>query len=159
VAAGALLAIAKGMPGGYDAAAKGTRGQWIWSTFAGQYGLGAALATEVVLTFIFMTVILVATSKRAVVGFAGIPIGLTLTLVHRVEFQSRMYGEPGAQHAARRCSSAAGRSSSSGSSGWRRSWCGVLAGLVGAWLHRTIARWSEPVPPTLSRTKQRYVGL
>ena len=35
-------------------------------------------------TFIFLTVILGATSKKAVAGFAGIPIGLTLTLVHLV---------------------------------------------------------------------------
>ena len=39
---------------------------------------------EALLTFIFLTVILGATSKRAVAGFAGIPIGLTLTLVHLV---------------------------------------------------------------------------
>lgn len=48
------------------------------------FGVGAALAAEIILTFIFLTVILGATSKKAVAGFAGIPIGLTLTLVHLV---------------------------------------------------------------------------
>jgi aquaporin Z len=37
-----------------------------------------------VLTFIFLSVILGATSPRAAAGFAGIPIGLTLTLVHLI---------------------------------------------------------------------------
>ena len=50
----------------------------------GEFGMGAALAAEIILTFIFLTVILGATSKKAVTGFAGIPIGLTLTLVHLV---------------------------------------------------------------------------
>lgn len=49
-----------------------------------RYGLGAALVSEIILTFIFMTVILEATSKRAVAGFAGIPIGLTIRLGHLV---------------------------------------------------------------------------
>ena len=39
---------------------------------------------EVILTFIFLTVILGATAKKAVAGFAGFPIGLTLTLVHLI---------------------------------------------------------------------------
>ena len=44
----------------------------------------AALVAEVVLTFIFLSVILGATSKHAPVGFAGIAIGLTLTSVHLI---------------------------------------------------------------------------
>lgn len=39
---------------------------------------------EVVCTFFFVTVILGATSARAPAGFAGIAIGLTLTLIHLV---------------------------------------------------------------------------
>jgi aquaporin Z len=50
----------------------------------GGYGLVAALVAEIVLTFIFLVVILGATDKRAPVGFAGIPIGLCLTLIHLV---------------------------------------------------------------------------
>lgn len=44
----------------------------------------AGLAAEIVLTFIFLFVILGATDKRAPKGFAGIAIGLTLTLIHLV---------------------------------------------------------------------------
>jgi aquaporin Z len=50
----------------------------------GGYSLTAALVTEVVMTFMFLIVILGATHKRAPVGFAGLAIGLALTLIHLV---------------------------------------------------------------------------
>jgi len=43
-----------------------------------------ALLVEVILTFIFITVILSVTSKKEYNGLAGIVIGLTLTLVHLI---------------------------------------------------------------------------
>ena len=42
------------------------------------------LITEVLLTFIFLLVILGATDDRAPKGFAGLAIGLTLTLIHLI---------------------------------------------------------------------------
>ena len=39
---------------------------------------------EVVMTFFFLFVIIGTTSKGAAAGFAGIPIGLALTLIHLV---------------------------------------------------------------------------
>ena len=50
----------------------------------GGYSLGACLLAEIVLTFFFLFVILGATDRRAPVGFAGIPIGLVLTLIHLI---------------------------------------------------------------------------
>jgi aquaporin Z len=50
----------------------------------GGYTLTAALLTEVVMTFMFLIVILGATHKRAPVGFAGLAIGLMLTLIHLI---------------------------------------------------------------------------
>jgi aquaporin Z len=50
----------------------------------GDYGLWAALLTELVLTFFFLLVILGATDKLAPRGFAGVPIGLALTLIHLI---------------------------------------------------------------------------
>jgi aquaporin Z len=50
----------------------------------GKYSLLAGLVTEVVLTFIFLTIILGATDKRAPQGFAPLAIGLGLTMVHLV---------------------------------------------------------------------------
>ncbi len=50
----------------------------------GGYSLMAGLVAEVVLTFMFLTIILGATDKRAPQGFAPIPIGLGLTLIHLI---------------------------------------------------------------------------
>jgi aquaporin Z len=50
----------------------------------GGYSLGACLLAEIVLTFFFLFVILGTTDRRAPVGFAGIPIGLSLTLIHLI---------------------------------------------------------------------------
>jgi aquaporin Z len=50
----------------------------------GGYSLTAALVAEVVMTFMFLIVILGCTHKRAPVGFAGLAIGLALTLIHLI---------------------------------------------------------------------------
>ncbi len=50
----------------------------------GKYSLTAVIITEVVMTFFFLFIILGATSKNAPAGFAGIAIGLGLTLIHLV---------------------------------------------------------------------------
>ncbi|RJG49409.1 aquaporin Z [Motilimonas pumila] len=48
------------------------------------YSMQAVLVTEVVMTFAFLIIILGATHKLAPAGFAGIPIGLGLTLIHLI---------------------------------------------------------------------------
>lgn len=50
----------------------------------GGYSMTAALVTEVVMTALFLIVILGATAKRAAPGFAGLSIGLCLTLIHLI---------------------------------------------------------------------------
>ncbi len=50
----------------------------------GGYSYMAALVAEVLMTFFFIFVIMGATDKRAPKGFAGIAIGLTLTLIHLI---------------------------------------------------------------------------
>ncbi len=50
----------------------------------GKYSLSAAIVCEIVMTFMFLIVILGATHQRAPVGFAGIAIGLALTLIHLI---------------------------------------------------------------------------
>jgi aquaporin Z len=50
----------------------------------GGYGFFAALVIEVLLTFFFLLVILGATDRLAPGGFAGVPIGLALTLIHLI---------------------------------------------------------------------------
>lgn len=81
VAAAALWLIASSKPG------------WTPGGFAangyghlspGNYGLAGCLFTEVLMTFFFIFIIIGTTSKGAATGFAGIPIGLALTLIHLV---------------------------------------------------------------------------
>jgi aquaporin Z len=81
LAAGALWVIASGkagwVPGGFASNGYG-------ELSPGKYGLAACFAIEVLLTLFFVFIIAGTTSKGAAVGFAGIPIGLTLTLIHLV---------------------------------------------------------------------------
>src|SRR4051795_11280720 len=81
IAAGVLWLIASSQPG------------WIPGGFAangygdlspGKYELAGCFMIEVVMTFFFLFIIIGTTSKGAAVGFAGIPIGLTLTLIHLI---------------------------------------------------------------------------
>ncbi|HEV8060135.1 MAG TPA: aquaporin Z [Gemmataceae bacterium] len=50
----------------------------------GQYAMQQCFLVEALLTFFFLVIIMGATSKRAPAGFAGIAIGLGLTLIHLV---------------------------------------------------------------------------
>jgi aquaporin Z len=82
VGAGILFVIASGKAG-FDVHA-GFASNGYAEHSPGGYSLVAALVSEVVLTASFLFVILGATDKRAPAGFAGIPIGLCLTLIHLI---------------------------------------------------------------------------
>lgn len=81
VAAAVLYFIASGKPG-VDLGGFASNGFGAHSP--GQYSMAAALACEVVMTAFFLIVILGATAKRASNAFAGLTIGLCLTLIHLV---------------------------------------------------------------------------
>jgi len=83
IAAGVLLVIAKGTSG-YDIAKNGLGQNGYGANSPGGYSLGAGFLAEVVLTGLFLLVIFGATSKNAPEGFAGIPIGISLVLIHLV---------------------------------------------------------------------------
>ena len=79
--AAVLWFIASGQPG------------WVPGGFAsngygalspGKFNLAASFITEAVMTFAFLIIIVGTTSKGAAAGFAGIPIGLALTIIHLV---------------------------------------------------------------------------
>ncbi|MEP6649391.1 MAG: aquaporin [Lapillicoccus sp.] len=46
--------------------------------------LGGAMVVEIVLTFLLVFVVLLVTSRAAAPGFAGLAIGLVLTVIHLV---------------------------------------------------------------------------
>ena len=80
--AAVLFVIASGKAGFDPTAGFATNGYGAASP--GGYGFAAALLTEMVMTFFFLTIILGATSDRAPKEFAPIAIGLGLTLVHLI---------------------------------------------------------------------------
>lgn len=77
-----LYFIASGKAGFTTSSGFAANGYDLYSP--GGYSLGAALVTEVVMTFFFLIVILGATNKRAPQAMAGLAIGLALTLIHLV---------------------------------------------------------------------------
>ena len=77
-----LYLIASGAPG-FDVT-KGFASNGYGAHSPGGYSLEAALICEVVMTMFFLLVILGATDARAPAGFAPIPIGLALTLIHLI---------------------------------------------------------------------------
>lgn len=80
-AAGMLWIIASGKAG-WTPGAFASNGYGEFSP--GKYNLAACLVTETLLTFFFIFIIIGTTSKGAAVGFAGIPIGLALTMIHLI---------------------------------------------------------------------------
>jgi aquaporin Z len=84
IAAGVLVLIAQGLPTGYDPAVAGLAANGYGAHSPGQYSLGAGFLVEVVLTALLVLTVLGATDPSAPVGFAGIPIGLVLVLIHLV---------------------------------------------------------------------------
>jgi aquaporin Z len=84
VAAGVLLVIAGGTNAGYDPSVAGFAANGYAAHSPGGYNLTAAFVTEVVLTFFLVFTVLGATDIKAPIGFAGIPIGIVLVLIHLV---------------------------------------------------------------------------
>jgi aquaporin Z len=83
-AAGLVLLIAQSAPAGYDPGAAGLAANGFGEHSPGHYGLAGGFIAEVVLTFLLVFTVLGATDARAPAGFAGLPIGLVLTLIHLV---------------------------------------------------------------------------
>lgn len=75
-----LLVIAHDAPGNYNAAATGFAANGYGVEHSpGHYGATAAFLTEAILTMVLVLTVLGSTDNRAPAGFAGIPIGLTLS--------------------------------------------------------------------------------
>jgi aquaporin Z len=84
LAAALIWLIAEDAPGGYALEAGGLGANGYDSHSPGGYGLLAVLVIEIVLTALLVFTVLGATHRAAPVGFAGLAIGLVLTLIHLV---------------------------------------------------------------------------
>lgn len=79
--AGILYIIASGKPG-FELGRFAANGYGEHSP--GGYSMLAALTSEIAMTFIFLIIILGSTHSKAPKGFAGLAIGLGLTLIHLI---------------------------------------------------------------------------
>ena len=139
-AAAVLFLIASGkpdwVPGGFASNGYG-------DLSPGHYGVGSCFVAEAVLTFFFLIIITGCTSKGAAVGFAGIPIGLALTLIHLVSIPITNTSVNPAR--------STGPALFAGGAYIGQLWLFWLAPLIGAAVAGLVARWLyEPVEITES---------
>jgi aquaporin Z len=134
-----LYVIASGHPG-FDVSA-GFASNGYGEHSPGGYSLAACLATEVVMTFAFLFVILGSTHGSAPKGFAPIAIGLCLTLIHLISIPVT--------------NTSVNPARSTGPAlfvgGWavQQLWLFWLAPIVGALLAGAVYRWvggDQPAP-------------
>jgi aquaporin Z len=83
IGAGVLLWIALGNPA-YSLAFNGLGQNGYGEASLGHYSMASCFIAEVVLTFVFLLVIFGSTNEKTPKGFAGVPIGLSLVLIHLV---------------------------------------------------------------------------
>ncbi len=118
VAASVLYLIATGKPGfeldGFAANGYG-------DLSPGKYSLLSCLISEVVCTFFFLLVIMGVKSSRVPDGFAPLPIGLALTLIHLISIPITNTSVNPARSTGQALFAGGATSGSSGCSGWRRS--------------------------------------
>ncbi len=141
VAAGVLLVIAHGT-GNFDPTVTGFASNGYGDRSPGHYGLGAAFLCEVVLTAFLILTILGATDVKAPVGFAGLAIGLMLTLIHLVSIPVTNTSVNPAR--------SIGPAIFAGSAALSQLWMFIVAPLIGAALAAgvyAVLRTEEPLIP------------
>lgn len=144
-AAGMLWMIASGragwMPEGFASNGYG-------ELSPGGYSLIACFVAEVLLTFFFVFIIIGTTSKGAAVGFAGIPIGFALTLIHLISIPVTNTSVNPAR--------STGPALFAGGEYVGQLWLFWVAPLIGAAIGGVLARWMyEPVEPVDTRVVEK----
>jgi aquaporin Z len=83
IASAVLYEVALGNPG-YSLTVNGLGQNGYDTASPSGFSMASGFIAEVVLTFVFLLVVFGSTSERTPKGFAGIPIGLSLVLIHLV---------------------------------------------------------------------------
>jgi aquaporin Z len=142
-AAGILLAIVSGRKGGYNAGLEGLGANGYGAHSPDGFAVGSALAIEVILTALLVFTVLAATDRIANVAFAGIPIGLVLTLIHLVSLPVTNTSVNPAR--------SIGPAIFVGGWALKQLWLFILAplvgGLLGAVVHRLLFSHSRQIDP------------
>jgi aquaporin Z len=84
IAAGLIVFVATHSAQGYSVAERGLGANGFGLHSPGGYDMAAAFVAEVILTMFLVLTVLGSTDVKAPVGFAGLAIGLVLTLIHLV---------------------------------------------------------------------------
>ncbi|MDR0953451.1 MAG: aquaporin [Elusimicrobiota bacterium] len=104
------------------------------------YGVWAAIIAEFILTALFLFVICGATAPKALAGFAGIVIGLCLTLIHIVGIPVTGVSVNPARSFGPAFILCMGGNCVAMSQIWLFLIVPVLGGLFGAWLYKTVTK-------------------
>jgi aquaporin Z len=146
-----LYAIVSGAPG-YSRSTNGL-GADGWGPHVSMTGIGAggAFATEVVLTFAFVLVVLLATSRLGSPGAAGLAIGFALCMVH-------LLGIPLTGTSVNPARSL-GPAIIVGHKAIRQVWLFIVAPLVGGALAALVYRYLVPAEPTTDVTSLAEGGI
>ncbi|MHC2089910.1 aquaporin Z [Methylobacterium sp. CM6244] len=128
--AGVLYLIASGkagwVPGGFASNGYG-------DLSPGKYGLLSCFLVEVLATFFFLFIIIGTTSKGAATGFAGIPIGFALVLIHLISIPITNTSVNPAR--------STGPALFAGAEAMGQLWLFWLAPVLGAVMAGAMARW------------------
>jgi aquaporin Z len=145
VGAGVLYLIASGKSDFSLAAGFASNGYGEHSP--GRYALGSAAVSELVMTFMFLIVILGSTHRRAPVGFAGLAIGLALTLIHLISIPVTNTSVNPAR--------STGPAIFVGGWALQQLWLFWIAPIVGAavagWVYRSVLEGDAEQPPITGR--------
>lgn len=147
-AAAVLYVIAHGAPG-FDAGA-GFASNGFGDHSPQHYSLNAGLVCETVMTFMFLIVILGATSDGAPKGFAPIAIGLALTLIHLISIPVTNTSVNPARSTA--------VAIFQGSWALQQLWAFWLAPLVGAGIAGVAQRVMQGIRPSVSESGKTPVS-
>ncbi|KQP52865.1 MULTISPECIES: aquaporin Z [unclassified Methylobacterium] len=138
--AGVLYLIASGkagwVPGGFASNGYG-------DLSPGKYGLLSCFLVEALATFFFLFIIIGTTSKGAATGFAGIPIGFALVLIHLISIPITNTSVNPAR--------SSGPALFAGAEAMGQLWLFWLAPILGAVTAGAMARWLYE-PDTLIET-------
>jgi len=133
LAAGALYAIASGKPG-FEMQAGALASNGFGEHSPGGYSLASALIAEVLLTGFFLFIIMGCIHKNVPAGFAPIPIGLALTLIHLISIPITNTSVNPAR--------STGPALLEGGIALQQLWvfwaAPIIGGVLGGWLYRTL---------------------
>lgn len=149
IAAAALLYVIASGHAGFDPVASGFASNGYGARSPGEYNVTSAFLIEAVLTAILVLVILGSTDFASPVGFAGVAIGLALTLIHLVSIPVTNTSVNPAR--------SIGVALFAGPEAIRQLWLFLIAPTVGGAVAAGIYSYLRPVDPVAQMSTRRAV--